>query len=149
MMTTLRLGKMRKVLSAMIVVAAILGSSCSNTDPSTDFARYRVSVEAPSSQIDFKPGENTPESGLVNGALEIAVSDESACLTLTGLQFTEASLLKEKEIVARFLVSESQGGDICTEVPSENLRTVLEDPDTHRLTIELDNGTIIDSDLVI
>ncbi len=138
---------MRKMLFAMIGVAAVSGSSCGSPEPSTDFARYRVSVEAPGSQIDSKPGENTPESGLVNGALEIAASDESACLTLTGLQFTEARLTKEEEIVATFLVSDSQGGDICSEVPSENLREVLQRPDEHQLTVKLVNGMITDSEL--
>jgi hypothetical protein len=90
----------------------------------------------------------SPESGRVDGTLEVTISNESVCLSLTGLRFSEANLTKESELVSTFLTTESQGGDICNEVPSENLREVLQHPDDYRLTVRLVNGTTTASDLI-
>lgn len=138
---------MRKVLIMMIAAAAISASSCDNAEPNSDFARYRLSVKAPGSQIAPKPAENIPENGLVNGVLEIAVSSESACLSLTGLRFTEATLTEGNKVVTTFLARESQAGNICSEATSESLREVIERPDEHQLTVTLANGTVIHSEL--
>ncbi|HVF52368.1 MAG TPA: hypothetical protein VNC78_02050 [Actinomycetota bacterium] len=143
---------MRRAVSALIGVA-ICSSSCSSPDPATDFARYRISVSVPPSQIDSKPGKRIQYGtglaaiGTVNGVLEIAASNGSACLTLTGLRFKEASLSRETETVTTFHVSGSRGGDICNEVASEHLREIIQYPEEHRLTVELVNGATTDSKL--
>lgn len=138
---------MSKVLLAMVAVAAISGASCSSPDASGEFGRYRVSVEAPGSQIESKPGEKAPQGGVVNGTLEVAGADESACLTLTGLRFIQASLASAETTVATFLLSESEGGNICGDAPAEELRGVVQHPDRYQLTVELVDGTIVESEL--
>jgi hypothetical protein len=102
-------------------------------------------MEAEASDIAEK-GDVDPEGGVVNGMLEISPEDASACLTLTGLSFSEA-LLTDGETAVAFAPADAVAGDICVDAPTRELGMVNGDPGRFILEVHLSGGDVVTAPL--
>jgi hypothetical protein len=105
-------------------------------------ARFGVTVVAPSSAIASKGGKPS-SAGEVRGVLEI--QNDTACLTLPGLTFSEATATADGVGLATFDPEASRAGDICVTAPSA---TSFIDSSQRNLLVTLTNNRRVEAEVV-
>lgn len=118
----------------------------STESASEKFGRFAVSVDAPSRFVTSKGGES---ASLVRGIVEINATKGTACLTLSGLRFSRASITRSgSHAIGPFTQADNQGGDMCIgPVDAQVLSDVLEQPGAYLLTVDLAPGEATESPL--
>ena len=134
-------------MTKLIVVSlsAVTLMSCAES-AADEFGRFAVTVEAPSRFVSKKAGES---ASLVQGIVEINATRGTACLTLSGLRFSRASITRSgSDTVGPFTQADSQAGDICIRsIDRRVLNDVLERPREYALTFNLSSEEVVQSPL--
>lgn len=110
-----------------VVAIAFLLASCTTPQEMAGegFARFAIEVKAPVAVPKVSP--KSIRILPVNGILEIDSRQGSACLTLSGTNFSDAELSNGTESAASFSPAESVAGDICQRgIAEATLQGVIE-----------------------
>ncbi|MGI8774609.1 MAG: hypothetical protein ACR2KQ_06300 [Actinomycetota bacterium] len=108
------------------------GVECTPYDMS--FARYQVVVP--------RQDAASANDEVVSGMVELSPEYGSACLTLSGLSFSQASLTNERTVIT-FSSANAKGGNICVNAISRDLGFINGSFDSFHLEVRLDDGSLV------